>query len=85
MGYVARRLSSLAVVGAFMAFLGTSLLESAGLPAPVAIGGALLAFVATLFALDVAVGRLNRRHGKGHSETPSIPLEERSSRGRTAA
>jgi len=67
MDYVARRLSSLAVVGgAISGFLIASLLESAGLPGPVAAGAGLLAFVvATSIAAGLAASRRTPHRGNG--------------------
>ena len=66
MAYVARRLSSLPVVGgAMLAFVGAGLLGSAGLPGPTAIAAGLVGFVATATVINLAVGELTRhREGK---------------------
>jgi hypothetical protein len=66
MDYVGGRLSSLAVVGGVvLAFLAARLVESAGLPGPVAVGAGLVAFAATLVAVDAAGGRPIRQPGNG--------------------
>jgi hypothetical protein len=64
--YIARRVSSLAIVGgAITGFLSAGILESAGLPEPVAVGAGLLAFVAaTWLATFLAIGRPMSRYGE---------------------
>jgi hypothetical protein len=59
MDYVFRRLSSLAVVGgAITGLVSAGLLESRGLPGPIALGAGLVAFVAaTSLATGLAAGR----------------------------
>ena len=65
MVYVARRLFSLpVVVGAFVAFVGAGLLESAGLPGPAAMAGGLTGLVATALAADLVVDRVLRHRVK---------------------
>ena len=61
MAYVSRRIVSLAVsAGAIAALLSADVLESAGLPGPIAVGAAFVGFVvATVFLTDlVADNRL---------------------------
>lgn len=67
MDYVARRLSSLPVVGGVISgFLTASLLESAGLPGPVAAGAGVLVFVvATSLATGLAARRQTLQRGRG--------------------
>jgi hypothetical protein len=67
MGYVFRRLSSLAViVGLIAGLIGAVLVESAGLPGPVVLGAGLVVFLGTTsLAARLAAGHLvpQRRDG----------------------
>jgi hypothetical protein len=67
MDYAVRRLSSLAVIAGVVAgFTGAALVESAGLPGPVVLGAALLAFVAaTSLTSGFAVRRQMLHPGEG--------------------
>ncbi len=66
MDYVARRLSSLPMVGgAFLAILGAGLLESAGVPSPGAMAAGFVVFFVSALAADVTLGRLIRQRGNG--------------------
>ncbi len=69
MGYVSRRIVSLAVgAGAIVALLSAGFLESAGLPGPIAVGAEFVGFVvATVFVTElVADGRMPvRAEGPG--------------------
>ena len=61
MAYVSRRIVSLAVgAGAILALLSAGFLESAGLPAPIAVGAGFVGFVvATMFVTDLSAdGRI---------------------------
>lgn len=67
MGYVFRRVSSMVVVvGVAAGLIGATLVESAGLPGPVAVGAGIVAFVAaTSLATGLADGRLMPHRGRG--------------------
>lgn len=71
LGYVFRRLTSLAVVaGVTAGFIGAALVESAGLPDAFVVGAGTVAFIAaTSLVFGLADGRLMPSHGK--RSTPS--------------
>jgi hypothetical protein len=66
MDYVGRRLSSLPIVGgALVALLGAGVLESAGVPGPVAIAAGLVAFVSIALAAEVTLSHRIRHRENG--------------------
>ena len=66
MDYVARRLSSLPIVGgAFVALFGAGLLDSAGVPGPAAMAAGLVVFMAAALAAEVTLGGLIHHRANG--------------------